>query len=912
MLTATLQLKLSPDQKSQTKALLIPGQCAQSWLNEIASWPIEHSQLKLIVVPESKQDLTPRGALVFGSHLEDTTEFRSLNVIEFTCRADQLFLPTNGQLYPQVNDEQLQKTLPTDSYCVWHPSGGLTTVSNAEVLTLTDLIRCGSREVMAFDAATPGIALNSRMHSLTRLQPPKLSVEDMLSEGKDDIGGDATDLSKLKPISDESKLRGGANALDSLLRPVAHLAKALTSMVPRRGNQQTWVNGVENWANNLLNKMSEKMQQRQFLDVYRLQEMLEKNPDEGLKFAMPLSNMVSSGLASTTSWLTQSLVNFNLFNLGSGSGVGGPALPADLHSQLMRRYRELAEREIRLGRYRRAAYIYGNLLFDFSSAAKTLETGKHFREAAILYREKLHRSEDAARCLKEGGFFSEAIELFESLKQFESAGDLYSEIGLEDDARDSWRTAADQKRNSGDLVDAARVEEVKLGDDDLALETLASAWPASHQSTLCLAQTFRILAAKGQHQRSRTWIAQIESEAASTHSFTKVVELISKTATNYPDQSTRTFAVDATYRMVSAAIANETRQNSRLLKAVSQLHPSDKLLRRDCTRFKPARKPVSKIAPTKIRRNLKELTLVAEHILSNQCTWENATGLRGGFLVLGRSGSSIHLHRLSADFQTRSEHVSNSSDSGIGLTLMATNSARQLAIVHGVFDTRFPGHLFASDSFPNGTKVRQINLESNIVGICEGPHSQWQMLRKFDGQLLLECMDKMGALTSSRAIDGTYEDDNLGQHVLPPIYCDGLHTYVAISGSLVQIGAQGEQAFGVGERIEAIAGSVRGVATRIAVTLKDGFRVLWLDGNFEMTQRICENMPSPKILFTRTGHLIAISGNRCEVFHTRRKEMKLVGKISVPKCRSLFRVDDSAQFGMLDENGRLMIYQIPI
>jgi len=210
-----------------------------------------------------------------------------------------------------------------------------------------------------------------------------------------------------------------------LKRPVARFLKTLTSMVPSGASQRTWVDGVEEWADKFLGGMSEKQKRRQFLDVYRLQEMLEKNPDEGLKFAMPLSILISSGAESANSRLSRSLVNFNLSNLGGNARPGGPSLPADLHGQLMRRYRELAEREIRLGRYRRAAYIYGNLLYDLSSAAKTLEMGMHYREAAILFKEKLNRIDDAARCLKEGGFFSEAIELFESRGQHEAAGDLY-------------------------------------------------------------------------------------------------------------------------------------------------------------------------------------------------------------------------------------------------------------------------------------------------------------------------------------------------------------------------------------------------------------------------------------------------------------------------------------------------------
>jgi hypothetical protein len=126
------------------------------------------------------------------------------------------------------------------------------------------------------------------------------------------------------------------------------------------------------------------------------------------------------------------------------------------------------------------------------------------------------------------------------------------------------------------------------------------------------------------------------------------------------------------------------------------------------------------------------------------------------------------------------------------------------------------------------------------------------------------------------------------------------------------MGSQGTKIHDVGSFIESIAGSVRGVATRIAVALEDGLRVLWIDADTDMTPRICHDMPSPELLFTQTGHLVVTSGTRCEVFHTRRKEVQLVGRLAIPECISLFRMDDAAQFGMLTKDGRLMVYQIPV
>ena len=87
-------------------------------------------------------------------------------------------------------------------------------------------------------------------------------------------------------------------------------------------------------------------------------------------------------------------------------------------SQLRAKYMELAGREMRLGRYRRAAYIYAHLLGDLTNAAAALIAGKHWREAAVLYRDRLKRPEMAAKCLEQGGLWAEAIEFYEQLERF--------------------------------------------------------------------------------------------------------------------------------------------------------------------------------------------------------------------------------------------------------------------------------------------------------------------------------------------------------------------------------------------------------------------------------------------------------------------------------------------------------------
>src|SRR5205085_11169500 len=89
--------------------------------------------------------------------------------------------------------------------------------------------------------------------------------------------------------------------------------------------------------------------------------------------------------------------------------------------------------------YGRAAYIFGELLGDISSAASALEQGRFYRDAAILYRDKLKNHHKAAECLEQGGLLPEAIALYEQLHMFEKAGDLFDKIAQAEEAARCYR-----------------------------------------------------------------------------------------------------------------------------------------------------------------------------------------------------------------------------------------------------------------------------------------------------------------------------------------------------------------------------------------------------------------------------------------------------------------------------------------
>ena len=245
-------------------------------------------------------------------------------------------------------------------------------------------------------------------------------------------------------------------------------------------------------------------------------------------------------------------MNFSLRRLNSAGPVDFWNLPGELRRRLLARYMELADRELRLGRHRRAAYIYGELLGRIDLAASALVAGRSWREAAELYRHRLKRPDEAARCLKQGGLWSEAIALYEEIGQFERAGDLSRQIDQPVRAAEFYRLAVTEHVASGDWISAARILADKLDAPEEALQRLESGWPHSRQAGRCMEEVFRLLGRLGRDDQAQARIESLRAHALSGERTVMLVGILADLAQGYPADHVRTVAADVTRTIVSA------------------------------------------------------------------------------------------------------------------------------------------------------------------------------------------------------------------------------------------------------------------------------------------------------------------------------------------------------------------------
>src|SRR5262249_27400072 len=170
-----------------------------------------------------------------------------------------------------------------------------------------------------------------------------------------------------------------------------------------------------------------------------LKEFREGNLEKALRRALPLGHDADRG--PTTPYGSARLPFHNLlYSLrellgGSGGGRAGIWLGGfDVHQELVREYRRVAEEATRRGDFRRAAYIYAKLLRDYRQAANVLAQGGLHHDAALVYLHKLNDTGAAARAFESAGELDRAVELYRACGQHVQAGDLLQRLGEEEEA----------------------------------------------------------------------------------------------------------------------------------------------------------------------------------------------------------------------------------------------------------------------------------------------------------------------------------------------------------------------------------------------------------------------------------------------------------------------------------------------
>ena len=547
----------------------ITGSSVDGWVNEIAAWPVRIDRLEFLVLPEARDSLAPGGVLVLPGNA-GMEAFRRIapgpTVIACRRAGLQLYIPVRCDFTPPVADAELSMW-PQGDCAFLHPSIGLVGFERENVLSIENLLERPPMHTTEWVWAHPGAPSPPPLISVNIDEPP--TVEDIVEQGRDDIGRQAADIRKLPrvPPARSGQLGDRVHGVGSglamlgsapgvLLAGLYRGLLRITNASPTTSTSPTWINRLEDWLGEKLDKLGT----RQAKEIDRLLGLLMTNPDEGLKFALPLNGDSGRGLDGSSDQLKRRNIDFSLSSLGGGGAISPWMIGWEQHQRLIDAYRQAANRELNLGRFRRAAYIFAELLEDYLSAADALENGRYFREAAVLHREKLKNPMRAADCLRMGGFIDEAIAIYEEHEEFETLGLLYAQLGREDDRRTAYLSAVGKMFAAHDWIGASKLLENELDAPDEAIELLRGAWEGVDGTSACLEEEFAILSRLSRGRQAENRVREVIDALPFRENDVPVV--LGGVARQFPDKEVQLLAADSTRISVAPLLKKSSRPGS--------------------------------------------------------------------------------------------------------------------------------------------------------------------------------------------------------------------------------------------------------------------------------------------------------------------------------------------------------------
>ncbi|WP_121199475.1 hypothetical protein [Mucilaginibacter gracilis] len=368
-----MQLKLLYREQNQKPiaGAFLPGGSPMDWFRGMDRWRIDLHTLRCWIMPEGMASDTGSGMfVVFGKALPAKALIR----YPYTCMADRLFIPLQSELWPVVGGDELKSLLLWDMQ-VFHPVIGLVGFEAKDEVELSAFVHLKSAAGSDWSFAHPGLAEPPVLQriGLEAVEEP----EDVLDSLKDDVGSKPLEEIPGADPDETAILKYGKpvfNALEQLglyfILMLALIGKVLlmpfswffTGEGLRSGYASKGLfQKMEEWVGQRLADLDKKRDS----ELKRLMDLFDKDTDEALQYAIPLSSAyLNRGTAPPSTKLTRRSTDFNLRNLGGGRRVDGWNLDA-YNQQLRQRYEKAANDAIAAGNYKRAAYIYAHLLGNF-------------------------------------------------------------------------------------------------------------------------------------------------------------------------------------------------------------------------------------------------------------------------------------------------------------------------------------------------------------------------------------------------------------------------------------------------------------------------------------------------------------------------------------------------------------------
>ena len=551
-----IDLNLYPAGKNHhpLRGILIPGAAPLHWLGEIRRMGLSLEDIAAYPV----SGLTPNsiwGCLVEWEPEKHLPDFGRNTPCQLAH--ELVFLPEKTDLFPGVSAEELHQVLLGKKH-LFHPELGM--VELPAPMPWEEQIEAPAEQPVFVRRPEPPVFIPRRVKTFQIIAP---SLSEVLMQLGEDPFPERRRQSDL-PLDafDEEKL--------ALIRALLVSQPPGSSVVP------PWMHGMRAYFEDLL--------RRNKAHIDRLMDMLRSDPEEGLKYAIPIDTRgAGRGSMPAEISLFRRWFQFSLLEAPQPGGGAGGRMVVDQNdlARLREQYLEIAKEWMRKKDFQKATFIYLKLLKEYHTAANALEEAERYTEAIAIYLQYLKNKEKAAECYEKANMAREAIELYKELDHFEKAGDLYRSIGQEEEAKEHYEMAVNRHKRKGEYRMAAHILKDKLNRLEEAQGLLFRGWEEDQDGTSCLKTYFsNIEDDEAFLKKMRT----IYADHAGENNWASFLQALSFEAIRRPEVG------DAVREIAHEIIAEKRSIAPWVLYELLHLQTGDPLVVRDLMRYKANQK----------------------------------------------------------------------------------------------------------------------------------------------------------------------------------------------------------------------------------------------------------------------------------------------------------------------------------
>lgn len=486
---------------------------------------------------------------------------------------DLLYIPEQSAVFPVLTRAAMDQLLLSKKH-IFHPDFGWVELS--EPVDWSAMISLPAAKIMSVRVPELPVFIPEKIltFQITPVSPEEVleSMDQEMAEQRKSLDETSLNILEKARLEFYKLLFSSGGGEGTVQKNMAGLLEKFPSISPEL---------IQKWQQDF-----EDLEKRNQKKIDRLLDMFKDNPEEALKYAIPLDQGGAPrgpSIGVELDWAKRWL-NFDLLGGSTTSGAigGGAAVVADddyqrLQAQYYQSAKELMDKE----EYYKAAFIYLKLLKNYGVAAAILEKGKYYKEAAAIYLKHEQNKPKAAECYEKGFMYKEAIDIYKELEDHEKVGDLYVLTNKRKEANRFYEKVVDKYRVGKQYVKASLIYKNKIGDASLGQSMLLEGWKSNADAYNCLNNYFSNIPEEKDLKTAIETVYAGQVNAANRATFLLILQKV------FDKNDGLTAPIRA---IAHEIIVEEIPTNFAIVSDLKHFQPKDKMVGKDALRFRFGKK----------------------------------------------------------------------------------------------------------------------------------------------------------------------------------------------------------------------------------------------------------------------------------------------------------------------------------